>query len=148
MSIKLAILGGTALASFVAGAFIAHQFSEADKVKELQAALQLQTEKYEARDAKFAADAKRDKDLSLRNAILAQELESANDALSQAIRNPKIKFVTREVPTDAKPCPDTRRNAQYVVCVNAAYSGDPAAIAACAAGGSDAAVLSEHVPTP
>ena len=144
---KLYVFAGVAVVAFGAGAYTAHQFSKADKVKQLEAALKIQKANYDARDAAFVEQQNRDASLSLKNSILARELDTANDALSHAIKNPKIKFIIREVPTDAQPCPDNRRGAAYRVCLNAAASGDTTVIAACAAGGVDAGVPGEPVST-
>lgn len=136
-----------AIASFSAGAYTAHQFSKADKVAVLEKQIKTQKANYDARDAIFEAQQKRDVTLAAENADLRDKLTAKEMALIAAIHNPMIKLITREAKTDANPCPDARRNNQYLLCYNAALSGSTEDIAACEASGGHAKLSSEFVPS-
>lgn len=89
---------------------------------------------------KIAEDAKaarvRDTDTIIKAVEALGVVRGEAAALREAVaRKPLV--VTREVPRDAESqtCPESRLSPAFRLCVNAAASGGPAAIAACQAAG-------------
>lgn len=128
---------------FGAGAYTAHQFSKAGQVSELEAQLRAQKANYDTRIDEYNAKQSKFAALDQVNATLSAQLKDTESRLSAAVKNPTVKFITREATTDAKPCPDTRRAPAFRVCYNAAVLGTAEATAECEAAGGYAGVQNQ-----
>jgi flagellar biosynthesis regulator FlaF len=121
-----------------------------DDAHELAAVQKARSEEraaYTKRDGDYRAQQDRDSELLRSTAAQRDALKSQNDRIKEAIAGMPLTRTVTKVINENCSCPDTRIAPSVRVCINAALSGDSAAVAACEAERLHGSLQGEPVPS-